>query len=486
MSRNIRVIGILVLAMFVALFGSSTYIQAISTSTLAEDGRNTRVREQNFDIQRGPILVDGTPVAESRADDSRYHYQRVYNDPEVYAAVTGYYTSNQGSSQIESAMNAELTGASDSQFFSSLQRLFTGENPAGAAVQLTINPDAQKAAYEAMGSMQGAVLALDPTNGQILAMVSTPSFDPNRLAVHDDQQVISVYNELLNQSDEPLINRALGGNMNPPGSVFKLVVAAAALENGITTADAPLPNPGDWTLPGSSSVIYNPEHGATCGPGETTTLRTAITLSCNIPFAQLAVQLGADKIRQMAEAFGFNHEFDVPMTADASIYPTGTLDDAQTALTGFGQYEVRATPLQMALVSAAIANGGVLQKPTTVQQVLTANLQEIQGPKVSVFDTPISAQTAQALTSMMQDSVDHGAATNAQISGLKVAGKTGTAQNGANDPYSLWFTGFATSNGKTVAVAVVLEDGGGEGQSGTGNGLAATIGQQVMKAVLEP
>ena len=485
MSKSIRVVGVFILVMFLALFGASTYIQVFQAPSLNADDRNTRTLLASYAVQRGPILVNGTPIAYSQPDNTEYQYQRVYDQGPLYAAVTGYYTANQGATGLEQALNAELSGKSDSQFFSSLQRLFTGERPAGAAVELTLNPKAQEAAMEALGDMQGAVVAIDPKTGGILAMVSTPTFDPNSLAMHDDTQVIENYNSLLDDPSNPLYNRGIAGNLNPPGSVFKLVVAAAALENGIATPDGKLPNPAQWKLPGTDTVVYNPSHGEKCGSGEQTTLKIALQNSCNIPFAQLAVTLGADKLRKTAEAFGFNHVFTVPMSATASTYPTDKLDDAQTALTGFGQFDVRATPLQMALVSAAIANGGELMNPNLVEQVLTPSLQVLENQHISSFGSPISAQTAQQLTDMMVNGVANGVASNAQIPGIDVAGKTGTAQNGPDDPYSLWFTGFADHDGQQVAVAVVLEDGGGMGQEGTGNGLAATIGAAVMKAVFD-
>lgn len=485
MSRNIRVIGIVMLAMFLALFGSSTYIQFVQQPELVADGRNTRTLLESYEVQRGPILVDGTPIAYSEEDDSSYMFQRVYTDGELYAPITGYYSANQGATGLEEAMNAELSGTADSQFFTSLRALFTGEEPSGAAIETTIDPNAQQVAWDALDGRSGAVFAYDPETGAILAMVSSPSFDPNDLAMHDDEQVIENYNSLIDDDSQPLYNRAIAGDLNHPGSVFKLVVAAAALENGLVEADTELENPEEWTLPGSTAVIYNPNHGEKCGSEDTTTLSIALQYSCNIPFAQLAVELGDDKIREMAEAFGFNSSVSIPMESTPSIYPTEDLDDAQTALTGFGQYDVRVTPLQMAMVSGAIANGGKMVQPTLIEQVLTSSLDVIQGPQVESLGSVISEETAAALTSMMEASVADGVASNAQIEGVDVAGKTGTAETGEGEPYSLWFTGFAESDDQQVAVAVVLEDGGGMGQSGTGNGLAATIGQQVIKAVLE-
>ncbi|GGA68894.1 cell division protein FtsI [Pseudoclavibacter endophyticus] len=483
MSQHLRIVGAVVLVMFLSLFTSTTIIQVVAERELNEDPRNYRTVVANYEIQRGPILVDGVPIAYSVPIESDYQYQRTYAEGELYSALTGYYTYGLGSAGIEHAMNPELSASSDAQFFSGLAGLFTGQTPAGAAVELTVDPIVQQVAWDALGDMRGSVIAIEPSTGAILGMVSKPAYDPNVLASTDLEEVEANYTALLNADGSPLVNSAIGGNMNPPGSVFKLVVAAAALESGITTPDGELPNPATWTLPGSTAVVNNPTHGSPCGPGDTTTLRTAIEFSCNIPFAQLAVQLGAGRLRDMAEALGFNHEFDVPQTSAASVYPTGGLDDAQTALTGFGQFDVRATPLQIAMVSSAIANGGVVMNPTSVEQVLTPELQELQSQQVSEYGRAFSQQTADALASMMIASVNSGVASNARIDGVDVAGKTGTAENGPDEAYSLWFTGFAASGDREIAVAVVLEDGGGMGQSGTGNGLAATIGQEVMKAV---
>lgn len=485
MSKLVRVVSVVVLAMFASLFISTTAIQVVAQPSLQGDPNNTRTLLQSYEIERGPILIDGTPIVSSVPVDTQYRWQRQYQNGPLYSAVTGYYTYLYGSTGVEGAMNAELSGKSDAQFWSGLTGLFTGKTPAGAAVELTIDAQVQQTAWDALGDMRGAVVAVEPETGAVLAMVSKPAFDPATLSGGDGDQVLTSYNALRADEAQPLQNRAIGGDMNPPGSVFKLVIAAAALEAGIATTDSPLPNPPTFTLPGSTAVVNNPSHGSPCGPGETTTLRTAIQFSCNIPFAQLAIQLGTTKVRDMAQKLGFNAEFDVPQTAAASIYPSGVLDDAQLALTGFGQFDVRATPLQIALVSSAIANGGVVMNPTTVEQVLTSELQQLQGPRVSEFGRAFSEKTAEALGSMMIDSVSNGVASNARIDGVDVAGKTGTAENGPDEPYSLWFTGYVASGDSHVAVAVVLEDGGGMGQDGTGNGLAATIGQQVMKAVLD-
>lgn len=483
MTKPIRFVGVLILGMFLLLFAASTFVQFINRDELESNAFNRRAQLNEYEVQRGPILVDGTPIVTSVPIDNDYKWQRKYLEPELYAAVTGYYTLGQGSAGVERGLNKELSGRADSQFFSYLQRLFTGKHPAGSAVELTLDPVAQKAAFEAMGNYEGAIVVMDATSGDILAMVSTPSYNPNALASHNYDEVSSAYKALEADPQKPLENRATGGRMDPPGSTFKLVVAASAIENGIVTPDAPLPNPSEFQLPGSTAVVYNPEHGSPCGPGETTTLREAIRRSCNIPFAQLAIELGQDKLMRTAEGFGFNHRFELPVATDASIFPTQPMDSAQLGLTGFGQFDLRATPLQMAAVSASMINGGAVMDPSLVSRILTPELQEIEGPKETVFKRPISAQTADTMRDLMIDSVKNGYAQDASVDGAIVGGKTGTAQNGDNAPYSLWYTGFAQKNNKNLAIAVVIQNDGGKGSHQT-SALAVEVGQRVMKAVL--
>jgi peptidoglycan glycosyltransferase len=313
-------------------------------------------------------------------------------------------------------------------------------------------------------------------------MVSKPTFDPNALAVHDTDLVIDTYNALLDDPRDPLINRTLDGDLDPPGSTFKLVVAAAALESGAYTPDSAFPNPVSLTLPQTDFSIFNADRG-TCGPGADASIATAIRLSCNIPFAELGQQLGNRAIRDQADKFGFNESIDVPLSSQASVYPRG-LDEPQTMLSAFGQSDVRASPLQMAMVSMAIANSGVIMKPNLVESIVTADLTTIEQFAPREYSRAISQPTAAALTQMMVASVDNGAASGATIDGVTVAGKTGTAENGPDEPYTLWFTGFAPAEDPEVVVAVVIQNGGGLGQGGSSNRIPAPIGRQVLEAVL--
>ncbi|MEO8263691.1 MAG: penicillin-binding protein 2 [Pseudolysinimonas sp.] len=482
MNKELRRVSIVVLIMFLALFSSSTIIQVFQQDNLKADGRNARTLYASFSAERGPILVNGEPIAVSVPVDDEYKYQRQYLNGPMYSAVTGYFTLNQGNTGIEGSLNDYLSGTANDQFLDQLNAIITGQNPKGAAVELTIDPAVQQAAWDALGNQKGAVVAIDPSTGAILAMVSKPAFDPAGLATHDGAAFRATYDSLLADADDPLINRTIAGDLNPPGSTFKLVVTAAALENGLTP-DTEFPNPATLTLPQSNAVITNAEGGA-CGGGATASIATALRLSCNIPFAQLGLQLGYSTIAQQAREFGFgDDDITVPMRVEPSVYPP-TVSDAEQMLSSFGQASDRVSPLQMAMVSAAIANGGQLMKPTLVESISAPDLTVLQGFSPEVYSTPISGQTAATMTQMMVNGVANGAASNARINGVDVAGKTGTAENGDGEPYTLWFTGFAPANDPRVAVAVVVENGGGLGQSGFGNRVAAPIARTVMEAVL--
>jgi len=481
-NKELKRVSIVVVLMFVALFVSSSVIQVVSADELRVDSRNTRTLFDSFTAQRGPILIDGVPIAESTPVDDNYNFLRVYSNGPLYAAATGYFTLNQGNTGIEGALNDYLSGNSNAQFFDQINSILTGQDPKGDAVELTIDPVVQQTAWDALGENAGAVVAINPKTGAIIAMVSKASFDPNVLAVHDTSQVIASYDALIADPADPLINRAIGGDLYPPGSVFKLVVAAAAIDSGDYTPQSEFPNPATFTLPGSSSVINNAE-GGTCGGGETVTIETALRLSCNIPFAQLGAELGYDTINDMAKQLGFDASFDIPQGSTPSVYPQ-TESDAQLMLSSFGQASVRVTPLQIAMNSAAIANDGTLMEPTLIEKILAPDLSDRETTEPSVYNTPMSSETADTLTQMMIGNVANGAASNARISGVSVAGKTGTAENGKGEPYTLWFTGFAPAEDPEVAVAVVVENGGGLGQTGFGNSVAAPIAKKVLEAVL--
>ncbi|MHB1173295.1 MAG: peptidoglycan D,D-transpeptidase FtsI family protein [Lacisediminihabitans sp.] len=477
MNRELKRVSIAVLLMFVALFCSSTVITVFQVDNLRNDNRNVRTLYDSYSAERGPILVGGQPIAESKPVGDPYKFQRVYSNPELYSAVTGYFTLSQGDTGIEGALNNYLSGTSNDQFLGKLNAVLTGQNPKGAAVETTINPAAQQAAWDALGNNAGAVVAINPKTGAILAMVSKKAYDPNLLASHDTNKVIAAYKQLIADPGRPLLNRAIGGDLYAPGSVFKLVVASAALDSGKFTPDSQFPNPATLQLPLSSTFINNAEGGA-CGGTPTVSIATALRLSCNIPFAQLGAAVGQDEIAKYARAFGFGQKLSVPLPVTPSIYPRG-MDAPSVMLSSFGQYDDRVTPLQIAMVSAAIANHGTLMKPTLINRITAPDLTVVQPFQQMVLSQPISQQTSATLTQLMINNVTNGAASNARINGVDVAGKTGTAQNGGGRPYTLWFTGFAPANDPQIAVAVVVENG-----TSFGNAVASPIAKKVIEAVL--
>ncbi|MCI9857802.1 peptidoglycan D,D-transpeptidase FtsI family protein [Microbacterium proteolyticum] len=482
MTKELRRLSIVMLAMFLALFTSTSIIQVVQAGALTNTAGNTRALYDSYEVQRGSIIASGTAIASSVPSDDVFSWQRQYTDAAMWAPVTGYMNPVLDSkTRIEATENGVLSGSDNADYFSRIERAATGQLPRGANVELSVDASVQKAAWDALGDQQGAVVAIEPSTGRILAMVSKPSFDTNTLASHDTDAVNAAYDQLVADASKPLDNRAIEGDLNPPGSTFKLVVASAALASGRYTPDSAFPNLAAYTLPQSTNVVSN-AGGGTCGEGDTVTIATALRLSCNIPFAELAVDLGDDAIRAEAEKYGFNTQFSMPLQSTASTYPDAP-NAPQTALSGFGQGDVRATPLQMAMVSAGIANGGLVMNPRMIDRVIRPDLSVASEGSSSEFGRALETDIAAQMVSMMTANVQDGAASNARIDGVPVAGKTGTAENDSR-PYTLWFTGFAPADDPRVAVAVVVENGGGRGQSGSGNEIAAPIAKKVMEAVL--
>lgn len=481
MIRELKRVSLVVATMFLSLFIAGTLLQGLDTQALDDDPRNVRSIYESYKTQRGPILVDGKAIAESIPSDNAYRYLRVYEN-EIYSAVTGYFSVFRGATGIESAANSYLSGQSSSQFFEQVNAVLSGNPVTGAAVELTLDPLMQQAAWDALGDYKGALIAIDPTTGNILAMVSKPGFDANKLSVHSSRKASENYQELEVDPANPLINKTIGGDLYHPGSVFKLVVAAAALESGEYNNQSKFANPVSIQLPNSTSEVFNSSRRA-CGSGSEVTLIYAMRFSCNVPFVELGLELGQERLRAQAELFGFGQEIRVPMPATPSVFPA-EMDDAQLGLASFGQYDVRVSPLQMALVSSAIANGGLMMQPNLIESIISPNLSVIQAPTPEVLSQPITAATAEALKKQMVQSVRRGVASNASVSGFQVAGKTGTAENGEGERVTLWFTGFAPATNPTVAIALVIEDGGGRDSGASGNGTAAPVARSFFQAVL--
>lgn len=320
MNRELKRVATVVCCMFVALFAAATLTQYVNADSLAANPRNQRTLYESYSVQRGPILVNGTPIASSQPSKDQFKFIRTYANGPLYAPLTGYIPVSGTATGLESAENSMLSGTASNQFLARLNRLVSGQNPVGASVELTIDPTVQQAAWDALGNYTGSVVILEPSTGKVLAMVSKPSYNPNQLTVHDTAAANTAYETLLKDPGQPLINRAMNGNLDPPGSSFKVVVATAALESGKYQPDSSLPNPGSYVLPGTSTTIYNDSHGA-CGGGDTVTLANALRWSCNIPFAELGIALGDQVLRAQAEKFGFNSQFSIPMTSTASVFP---------------------------------------------------------------------------------------------------------------------------------------------------------------------
>lgn len=485
MNKPIRTLSLFCGLLFLVLLGNATYLQYFKASSLNESTLNRRVIEASFARERGAILVDGEPVARSVKSDDRYKWQRRYPNPNLYAHVTGWF-SFYSQSGIERAQNPILSGEDPQLFATRLADLLGSGEPKGGSVELTIDPAAQRAAYDGLRALgdgiQGSVVALDPGTGRVLAMVSLPSYDPNRLASHDLDKVSAADRELEARKDQPKQNRALRTTL-PPGSTFKLVTAAAAIENGLYDAESMVPAGAGYQLPQSSSVVHNAT-GSACNP-DRVTLKYALEWSCNTTFAKIAVELGEEKMRETAEAFGFNDTAltDLPGQVE-SAYPDN-LDAPQTGLAGFGQSDVRATPLQMAMVAAGIANRGVVMKPHVVDEIRSPDFDSLGTTSPEVYKRAISAAASRQLTDMMVGVVEQGTAGSAAIPGIRVAGKTGTAQTGRDDISNYaWFTSFAPAEDPQVAVAVMIQNSNRTNDEISGGGLAGPIAKAVMEAVI--
>ena len=489
MNKPIRTLAVFCLLLFLALLVNATYLQYWQASELAQDPRNRRVIEASFSRERGAILVGRQTVAESVESDDQYEFQRVYRQPLVYAPVTGYFSffSQTG---LEQTQNPVLSGDDPRLFVKKLVDLLSAEEPQGGSIQLTLDPAAQDAAYDGLSALgdnvQGAVVALEPSSGRILAMVSLPSYDPNRLASHNLEEVNRANQRLQSDPAEPLLNRAIATRL-PPGSTFKVVTAAAAIESGSYDARSSVPGGATFQLPltsGESGVIDN--GGRPCGTTRIPFVQ-AMAQSCNTTFAQLALEVGPEALRRQAEAFGFNSDYLQDLDPQArSVFPTG-MDEPQTGQSGIGQFEVAATPLQMAMVAAGIANGGTVMRPYLVDEVRTPDLRVLDRADPAEYSRAVSASTADDLTELMVATVEEGTASVAAIPGVEVAGKTGTAQSGSEgrSPYA-WFISFAPADDPQVAVAVMVQNADIPASEVAGGALAGPIAKAVMEAVVAP
>jgi peptidoglycan glycosyltransferase len=472
----LRRVAISVLVLFTLLIVNVNYIQVVRSDELRNDPGNTRVLSEEYDRERGSIVVAGTEIATSVGADDPLTYLPQYPQGELYAPVTGYYSLVYGNAQTERAMNEFLAGNDARLFARRIADLFTGRDPSGGDVVLTLDPAVQEAAMAGLEGVTGAVVALDPSTGAVLGMASTPTYDPNLLSSHDPAGIRDYWGKLNEADRDPRLNRAIGDNY-PPGSVFKVVVSAAALAGGEYTPDTVIPAPDTLTLPGTNTELEN-YGGSRCSSTGEQTLIDALTISCNTAFAQLGIDLGEDRVREMAEAFGMDGEKrEIPLTVQPSTMGDPE-NDAQLGVSSIGQQDVVVTPLQAAMIAAAVANDGTLMQPYLVDQLRAPDLSVLDETDPEELSQPVTPEVAGELTEMMESVVANGSGRGARIPGVSVAGKTGTAENAGPDHN--WFIGFAPADDPKIAVAVFVANGGG-----TGGDVSAPIARQVMQAHLD-
>ncbi|MFJ9466850.1 peptidoglycan D,D-transpeptidase FtsI family protein [Streptomyces caniferus] len=492
MNRPLRHIAVFCGVLVLALLARATWVQFVQGDELANDPHNRRVKIEAFSYPRGNIIVGGQPVTGSVATSGDFKYKRTYKDGPMYAPVTGFASQAQGTTFLEGIYNKVLSGKDDRLALKRAQDILTGKKPRGGDVVTTIDPKAQKAAYKGLTDLnaKGAVVALDPRDGRVLALASTPSYDPSVFAGISNAESRK-FQAMDTDKTKPLSNRALRETY-APGSTFKILTAAAALENGVVSdIDAPSNAPAPYQLPQSTTKIGNDVPGAPC---DKASLKTGMQWSCNNVFLDTALKVGKDKMRKTAEKFGFNSDvYDKELgdlLASKSLYPD-KLDKPQTALTGMGQGSLTSTPMQMAMVAAGLANDGKVMMPHIVDELRGPDLSTIEKIEPKMLSQAVSADTAKKVQQMMEYTVSEGTASKAKIDGVTVGGKTGTAQHGANvndeRPYA-WFVSYAKqSDGSSpVAVAVFVDpkDMDIPRSEIAGGKLGGPIAKSVMKAVL--
>ena len=487
MNRALRRISIAVLVMFVLLLANVNYLQAFEAGSLTNKPGNARAFAAQFQYQRGEITTaDGKVIAQSKNVGGVYKYQRQYPLGPEYAPATGF-DALYGASGIEQTENSFLTGNSSKLAVRNVIDMITNKPRKGATVQLTLDSNAQNAAWTALQATgkAGAVVALNPQTGAILAMASYPSYDPNQLAVLDGNTLNANDKKLLADPAQPLLNRATSATY-PPGSTFKIVTSSAAFSQGNDNPNTVVDAPVSLQLPQSTAHLINND-GEVCGTlgNNKATIITAFTESCNTAFANIGMQLGSATLKSMAEKYGMNDpNLKVPTPVVQSDFPLEP-DKATTALSAIGQKDDTVTPLQEAMFSAAIANNGTLMKPYLVQQVQAADLSIVDSAAPTALSQPVSTTVAGQIRQMMLSVVNSpdgtAAAFKNAIPGVQIAGKTGTAQNGLNNSglNDAVFTCFASSGNRSMAVGVIIQGGG------YGAAAAAPIAVDVLKAYLE-
>ncbi|GAA2467506.1 peptidoglycan D,D-transpeptidase FtsI family protein [Streptomyces macrosporus] len=484
MNKPLRRIAIFCGLLMVALMIRANWIQFAQADELQNHPKNRRVAIERYGQPRGNIIVDGKAITGStEVEGTDFKFKRTYRNGKMWAPVTGFASQAYGTNQLENIYDDILTGDDDRLFFNRTIDMLTGKDQKGGNVVTTLNAKVQKAAFEAMGDKKGAAVAIDPETGAILGLVSTPSYDPSTFAGNSSKDGKAWESLQKDQNpDEPMLNRALRQTY-PPGSTFKVVTAAAALESGMYDIDEKTETPDPYRLPDTVTDLGNDGNH----PCKDASLRVAMQWSCNTVFAKISHEIGNEEMIEYSERFGFNKEHFVPVRAAESVYPED--NRPQNAMAGIGQASNRATPLQMAMVAAAVANDGKLMQPYMVDQLVAPNLNVVEEHTPEEIGQAVSPENAQKLQQMMETVVEKGTGTTAQIDGVTVGGKTGTAQHGENNsknPYA-WFISYAkTGDGSSpIAVAVVIESANVLRDDIAGSKLAAPVAKAMMEAALD-
>jgi penicillin-binding protein A len=479
-NRQVRRVGIVVVACFLALFLQLNYLQVVKADSLANDTRNVRAVKRAFSEPRGEIVtVDGTIVARSQPVDDQFERLRTYPTGPLFGHVSGFFSFNFGASGVEHVYNADLSGRRAEQQFRNIGDWLIGKEQAGDAV-LTLSNVAQQAAREALGERKGSVVVLDPTTGEIVALWSFPSFDPSPLSSHSPKAAQEAFDGYRKDEENPMLARAYRERY-PPGSTFKVVTASTAIETGTATPQTSYPGIRFLDLPLSDKNLAN-FGSSTCGG----TMAESFRRSCNTTFGKIGLDLG-EKFIDGIKAFGITEDvpFDLPEARSGGPTP-GTFEKRKPdfAYAGIGQGDVAVTPLQMAMVAGAIANGGVLMAPHVVREIRDIDGRVVRRIGPDEWKRAVQPTTAAAVTEMMIDVVKRGTGTAAAVPGQTVAGKTGTAETADGEPPHAWFIGFAPAEAPRYAIAVIVENGGDLGDEATGGRVAAPVAGKVLARLL--
>ncbi len=443
-----------------------TYLQVQASESLITNPQNSRGLLSELKLHRGEIITsDNKTIALSKKSKSQY--KRVYPEGEIYAHLTGYYNHRFGRSSLEQSYNKTLLGTKDIGSLESYWNSLLEEEVRGNNLILTIDSSIQELAFESLEGKKGSIVVINPKNGNIMAMASQPSFNPNKIEEN--------WENLNRDKDRPLLNRATQ-SLYSPGSSFKTVSASAIIDSGLVEPDTLFSAPGQIKIYGNIISNYNEKNYGKVP------LSRAYQLSINTVFAQVGEELGPEKLTGYAVRFGFNREIPIKIPYKKSfIAKPEKMDPVDTASTAIGltSDNLEASCLQMALIAAAIANDGKIMKPRIVDKIVDYNNSIIRKEPEKTWLRPISKETADKITIMMEKVVESGTGRNAQIQGIKVAGKTGTAELENNKEPHSWFIAFAPSEDPQLAIAVMIENGGSGGK------VSAPIARDIIVKVLE-